>query len=430
MRCITFSCMQILYNLAIRIYGLFIRFASVCNAKAKLWVKGRENWYCKLSQNLTYNTKPVVWFHCSSLGEFEQGRPVIEELAASANVFILLTFFSPSGYEIRKNYKFANCVSYLPLDTPRNARQFTALVKPVVAIFVKYDFWYNYIGWLAKTGTKTWLISALFYPQQLFFKRKWFRLQLANFDHFFVQNKQSKELLNNIGYKNVTLAGDTRFDRVLQIAAQAKPIDAAERFKNGVFTVIAGSSWAPEETLLAKHINSSSLDIKYIIVPHEIGEKHIEDILLKIKKKTIRYSQISKDINLGEFKVLIIDNIGMLSSLYQYANLAIIGGGFGKGIHNVLEPSVFGLPVIIGPNYSKFNEAVELLTLGGILAVYNEEMLKNTIESLYKETDKIKHIANIQREYIQTNSGATQIIVERLMKLAINGCSFSPTSIT
>jgi len=424
---ITIKIMRLLYNFAISFYGFLIFLASISSQKAKLWLKGRKNWSSKLSEKLKMNSKPVIWIHCSSLGEFEQGRPVIEELVKqNINAFILLTFFSPSGYEIQKNYSYADFVCYLPLDTQRNAKLFVSIVKPKVAIFVKYEFWFNYLLHLKKAGTKTWLISAIFRENQHFFKvyGKWFVKQLSNFEHFFVQNDLSAKLLQSICYGNVTVGGDTRFDRVLQITAQIKPIETVENFKKSKQVIIAGSTWSPDEDILIDYINNSIRDIKYIIAPHEIDSKHIETILSKITKKTVLYSNIEKIDDLPSFQVLIINNIGMLSTLYQYGTVAMIGGGFGKGIHNILEPAVFGLPIIIGTNYSKFNEAVELTSLGTVFPVKDKEGFKNQIDNLFDNSEKLLKIKQVQKEYTEKMSGSTEIIVGNIIKIP----TFAPSN--
>ncbi len=416
--------MRLIYTFSVFLYGFFIRLASWKNQKAKLWIKGREQWKEKLHNSLVKNSNPVVWVHCSSLGEFEQGRPVIEELKArNPNVFLLLTFFSPSGYEIRKNYRQADYVCYLPLDTVRNARDFVEIAKPVAALFIKYEFWYNFLKALKDQQIPIWLISGIFRPQHHFFKPwgYWFRNQLGCFDHFFLQNQLSAELLGKIGFTNYTVGGDTRFDRVVQVAAQAKVIESAEKFKNGQFTLVAGSTWPADEDILAQYINGAEQIQKFIIAPHEIDQEHVQQIVKKIAKKTILYSEITPQTHLASAQVLIIDNIGMLSSLYRYGEVVLVGGGFGKGIHNILEPAVFGVPVIIGPNYSKFREAVDLVEMGTVFPMQNYKDFQILMYDFRQNPGRLQHISTLQRQYIQRMSGSTTLIVDSLLNRLQSG---------
>jgi 3-deoxy-D-manno-octulosonic-acid transferase len=409
--------MRPFYTLAMLFYGFVIRLIAFKNPKATLWIEGRKQWKQNLRKAFQENKKPVVWVHCSSLGEFEQGRPVIEELRAKKqDVFILLTFFSPSGYEIRKNYQQADYVCYLPLDTLANARDFVSIAKPSVALFIKYEFWYNYLKVLKNNHIPVWLISGIFRPQQHFFKfwGGWFRKQLNCFDYFFLQNQTSARLLNNIGFTNYTVGGDTRFDRVVQVASQAKVIESAEKFTDGKFTIVAGSTWPADEDILAQFINESDESLKFIIAPHEIDKEHIQKIAEKITKKTVFYSNILPQTNLSKAQVLLIDNIGMLSSLYRYGNVVLVGGGFGKGIHNILEPAVFGVPVIIGPKYSKFREAVDLVERGTVFPIQTYEDFKKLVYDFIQNPQKLQHISSLQGQYIQSMSGSTAIIVQKL----------------
>lgn len=412
--------MRLLYSIMICLYVFTIKFVSVTNRKAELWIRGRKNWEQKLKQALSGNIKPVVWVHCSSLGEFEQGRPIIEMLKTqNSDIFLLLTFFSPSGFEVRKNYSHADYVCYLPADTQRNARMFVSLTLPVVALFIKYEFWYNYINALNINKTPIWLISGIFRSNQHFFKPwgHWFRKQLGKFDHFYVQNWQSEQLLNQIGIDRVTVGGDTRFDRVVEVASGGKEIVYAKQFTNNDFTIIGGSTWSPDEDLIIEYINRSDNNFKYIIAPHEINEGHIAQIRDRIAKKTILYSEITADTDMSDTKVLIIDNIGMLSMLYRYANIAIIGGGFGKGIHNILEPSVFGIPVIIGPNYKKFNEAIDLIALKTVFSVSNYHEFYSILNGLSNDSEALKTISELQSHYIESKRGTTPIVVSKIQTL-------------
>lgn len=405
--------MNSLYNLSILSYYWLIRVASLFHKKAKFWVNGRKNLFKDIESKLKNNTKNLVWFHCASLGEFEQGRPVMEKLKANKpSVKILLTFFSPSGYEIRKNYTGADYIFYLPIDTPKNANRFINLIQPQAAFFVKYEFWFNYLQELKKRNIPVYLISGIFRPEQHFFKwyGTWFKNKLDSFEYFFVQNENSKKLLNGIGYNNVSISGDTRFDRVYEISKNTSDIKFINEFSNNKKILVAGSTWPDDEKILAA-INYSKYGFKLIIAPHEIGESHINNIESLFKKEnTIRYSKTNAN-NCAEKNILIIDNIGMLSSLYKYGNMAYIGGGFGTGIHNILEAATFGLPVIFGPNYSKFNEAIELISLGGAFSIENQNELEATFTKLCDENTN-HSCSKICSDYVQNNIGATEIILK------------------
>jgi len=367
--------MRYAYSLAIYLYYLGIYFASFFNAKARQWIDGRKKIFRQIGDKVDHTG--VIWIHVASLGEFEQGRPVIEEIRQHYSQHkILLTFFSPSGYEVRKNYNGADFIFYLPLDTDYNAKKFIKMVQPTMAIFVKYEFWYHYLHQLKQNHIPVYLISGIFRPQQLFFKwyGSWFRKILGNFNHFFLQNPISVDLLHSLSFQNVTMAGDTRFDRVLQIAAATREIAVASRFKGEHLCLVAGSTWPEDELLLIQYINGCTKPVKFIMAPHEIHEDHIQQILRQLKKPVIRFSEAENAV-ISDKTVLIIDNIGMLSSLYKYGDLAYIGGGFGKGIHNILEAAAFSLPVIFGPHYKKFNEAVELLETGAAASIGSTDQL-------------------------------------------------------
>jgi 3-deoxy-D-manno-octulosonic-acid transferase len=415
--------MSILYTLGIYLYLLFIRLAAFFHPKAKLWWNGRKNWVENLNTELSSKRKTdqtLIWVHSASLGEFEQGRPPMEAIKQQhPEVFILLTFFSPSGYEIRKNYAHADLVCYLPADLPGNARKFLTIVQPNLAIFVKYEFWYNFLNALHKQKTPVWLIAALFRPQQPFFQPwgRWYLQILRGFEHFFVQNQSSVELLEKHQIRQYTLAGDPRIDRVLQIAAEAKPFPLVESFAQGSSVLMAGSTWSPDEALLAGLWGNQELrqSWKLIIAPHEIGAGHLEQIEQKFSAQCIRYSQfqIEKHANCS---VLIIDNIGMLSALYRYATIAYIGGGFGAGIHNTLEPMAFGLPVVFGPKYQKFEEAMVNVTTGGAFVVPEQQEL-NQVFSQLKDTTFRSIASTAVQQYLQENQGATLKIMARLKRI-------------
>lgn len=405
--------MKLLYNITIYLYIFYIRVGSLFNAKAKLMIAGRKNIFESIkSQISSLESNNLVWFHCASLGEFEQGRPLMEKYKIQQpDVKILLTFFSPSGYEIRKNYAGADCIFYLPIDTPSNAKKFIEVVKPQKVFFVKYEFWFNYLNELKNRNIPTYLVSGIFRENHHFFNSTggWFRKQLIAFTHFFLQDEKSVELLNSIGYTNATLCGDTRFDRVLEVAKNAKQIDLVKQFVGNHKTIIVGSSWLEDE----KIVQSLKLEsLKLIIAPHEIDEKRLSSIEAQFLGKTLRYSKANEN-NVEEAEVLIIDNIGMLSSLYQYGSIAFIGGGFGKGIHNILEAATFGLPVIFGPNYHKFAEAKELIKLGGAFAINDVSEFEKTM-SLLSDEQVLKTASQISKMYVQGRVGATDKILAKI----------------
>lgn len=406
--------MLLLYDLGIQFYLLAIRLAAFFNKKARLWWNGRENWYEKMRMAIPADAHPV-WIHCASLGEFEQGRPVIESLKQQhPDVKILLTFFSPSGYEIRKNYAQADYVFYLPADTARNARKFLHAVQPRLAIFVKYEFWYHYLHQLSKRNITTYLISAIFHPKQPFFNwyGRFFRRMLPFFTKIFVQNEASAKLLRQIDVHHFEIAGDTRIDRVVEIAKQAKTFPIIEQFVGNQPVLTAGSSWPPDEAILLEFINQNTNNgWKYIFAPHDISESHILQIVQRFHAtvSVVRFSQATDSVENAQ--VLIIDNIGMLSSLYRYGKIAYIGGGFGAGIHNTLEPIAFGLPVLFGPKYEKFEEAVQLVRNGGAFVVKNtndfsEIFLHLNTEAAYQKASQAA------RNYVIENQGATERIIQ------------------
>jgi len=412
--------MRVLYLTGIQFYTFLIRIASVFNTKAGLWLKGRKDIFTKIRSSIEKDT-PLVWFHASSLGEFEQGRPVMEFIREKyPELKILLTFYSPSGYEIRKNYSGADYIFYLPVDSPANARKFLDLINPVAVYFIKYEFWYFYLRELNRREVPVYLISAIFRPGQVFFKwyGSWYRKVLEFFNHLFVQTLASGELLKKIGIENVTIAGDTRFDRVFAIAGTAKSLPEIEPFIGGQSIIVAGSTWPPDEKLLAGWINNAQDEVKMIIAPHEVHEENIIRLEEMFECETVRYSQASPE-KLAAAKVLIIDNIGMLSSLYKYGNIAYIGGGFGKGIHNILEPATFGMPVIFGPNYQKFREAVELIDLRGGFSISTYAELKELLDSFMINKSVLAVASKISKEYVKSNVGATNVIVNSTINNSI-----------
>lgn len=403
--------MSFLYNIGILIYTVLAKLSAPFSTKAKLWVDGRKNWDHHISEKISANDK-TVWIHCASLGEFEQGRPLIESIRKERpGIKIVLTFFSPSGYEVRKNYAEADCISYLPADTASNAAEFIRLVHPSAVIFVKYEFWANYINAIHSAGIPLYLVSGIFRPQQHFFSwyGSYFRSLLRKFDRIFVQDNASLKLLSGIGISQATVAGDTRFDRVVKIAASAKEIPVLSQFKNGEKLILAGSSWAPDEEIMAKYINSNPDKLKWVFAPHEIHKANIERLEKLFEVKTARFSEFSG--SSSDARVLIIDNIGMLSSAYRYADIAAIGGGFGKGIHNVLEAACWGIPVVFGPRHEKFREAVELIKEDGAMSFDSFQGFEEIINKWLTDEAFYLTSANSALQYVRKNTGATSIIM-------------------
>jgi 3-deoxy-D-manno-octulosonic-acid transferase len=408
--------MIFIYNLFIRLYKLAIYTAYFFgNPKAGLWLKGRKNLLNNLKQQLQQNVKRV-WVHAASLGEFEQGRPLIEKIREQHNEYqVFLTFFSPSGYEVRKNYQGVDNVFYLPLDTPGNARKFLDIINPEVVLFIKYEFWYNYLAELKKRKIPVYLCSAIFRDNQLFFKRwgKWYRKMLKFFTYFFVQTENSKRLLESIDFNNVIVTGDTRFDRVHSIAMQSKEINEVKAFVGNAVCLMAGSTWEPDEVLLSRYINETKKPLKFIIAPHEVNDSHIERLEKLIQKQSVRFS-VWKSKPLGNFDVLIIDNIGMLASLYRYGKVAYIGGGFGVGIHNTLEAATFGLPVFFGPNHQRFQEAVDLIKAGGAFSIKTYDQLKEGLDNLLDNSFFLEDRGRKAADFVKHNTGATEKIMKQI----------------
>jgi len=408
------------YSFVVGLYGLVIALAAIFNTKAKLWIQGRKNWPERLQQAvkpLQEAGKPIVWVHCASLGEFEQGRPLIEALRAQyPQPAIVLTFYSPSGYQIRQNYAHADVVCYMPLDTCRNALIFIKILQPSLVVFVKYEFWYHHLQALFQAQIPVILVAALFRPGQLFFK--WygepFRQLLMGYSRIFAQNEASAALLRKAGVNQVEVAGDTRVDRVIQMAAQPANYEAVEVFAGSSPVWVCGSTWPQDEALLLPFINTQlPPDWKVIIAPHEISENHIAALEKAVAIGAVRYSRYAQTPAATAARVLIIDNVGMLAHLYQYGRLAYIGGGFGHGIHNTLEPAAFGLPVILGPRYEKFEEAVYLVAHGGFFAVSSADELHRSFQHLLKEEARQQASVEI-RSYLQKMQGATARIMSYL----------------
>ncbi|MDA3906029.1 MAG: 3-deoxy-D-manno-octulosonic acid transferase [Bacteroidales bacterium] len=412
--------MRIIYSLFILFYGFSIRLASVFDSKAALWINGRKNIFKKIENALKENSKPLIWIHAASLGEFEQGRPIIEALKAKHPKYgILLTFFSPSGYEVRKDYELADFVFYLPLDTPKNACRFLEIALIKLAIFIKYEYWYNYLNIIHKKEIPIIFVSAIFRNKQPFFKfyGVWFLKHLKQINWFFVQNQQSFYLLENVGILNADISGDTRFDRVAKIAQNAKANNLVEIYKGNAKLLLAGSSWLDDEALIYPLLNKFP-ELKIIIAPHQIDEKHIQNIKKNVADKFVLYSKANID-NVNEKQVLIIDNYGLLSSLYRYADFTFIGGGFGVGIHNTLEAATFGMPIFIGPNYKKFQEAKDLVELGAVEVVKDSLQLEKSILHLLTFSEKRLHKGQISRDYVKSKTGATNHIISYLERTNI-----------
>lgn len=403
--------MSIIYNCIVLVATFIISVIALFQKKMKLFVRGRKESFQKLS--VLKKENKIIWIHVASLGEFEQGRPIIERLKKEQpNFKIVLTFFSPSGYEIQKNYQLADVVCYLPMDTRKNARRFLELVNPAIAIFVKYEFWPNYLRELKQRNITTILISGIFRKNQIFFKPfgGFMRKSLQAFDHFFVQDKPSEKLLQSINYSNISISGDTRFDRVYEILNQDNELDFISEFKNNQYTVVAGSTWKEDEEFLVNYINQS-LNEKFIIAPHNINADDIQKLKESITKNTILYSD-KKNKSLSEFDVFIIDTIGILTKIYAVSDVAYVGGGLTKnGVHNVLEPATFGVPIVIGPEYKKYKEVVDLVGLKGCKVIVNQQEFSNTFLQLKSDENYRNQLGKVNQSYIKNNIGATEKII-------------------
>jgi len=414
--------MKFFYDLLVFKASLLLPIIGLFNKKIKLFVTGRKESFSKIS---SLKNQDVIWFHAASLGEFEQARPIIEEIKKQyANYKILVTFFSPSGYEIRKNYNLADVVCYLPLDSKSNAKQFVKSINLKLAVFIKYEFWPNLLNELQKNEVSTILVSGILRDKQLFFK--WYggfmRKSLYAFQHFFVQDQKSEKLLKSISFKNVTIAGDTRFDRVSKILAQDNHLDFITEFKNKQYTIVAGSTWAEDEELLVNYINNHSTENeKFIIAPHNIKADAILALQKSINKKVVLFSSIENNLslraksrNLNEYQVFIINTIGILTKIYAAADVAYVGGGLKTGLHNILEPATFGIPVVIGKKYDKFKEAVDLVKIGGCLSIKNQEEFTAAFINLKKDESFRNLTGIINKKYTQDNLGATTLIMNYL----------------
>ena len=405
--------MSLLYDLGLLIYHFGVWVASFGNDKAKKFIEGRKGVIEYISGKIDKNSQ-YVWVHAASLGEFEQGRPVIEQIKRLKPEYkIILTFFSPSGYEVRKNYEGADIVCYLPIDTSWGAKRFLDTVRPACAIFIKYEFWMNYIRGLKHRNIPTYIVSAIFREEQAFFKwyGGWYRKVLHCFNHLFVQNQTSLDLLASIGVTNASLTGDTRFDRVADIAAKSKELPIVSAFKQGKKVIVAGSSWPKDEDILCAYFNEHP-EVKMILAPHEIHQSHLDSIVAKLKRPYAFYQGTNEE-EVAKADCLIINCFGLLSSIYKYGEVAYIGGGFGVGIHNTLEAAVYGMPVVFGPNYHKFQEAVDMVKRGAAFSIEGAEQYNPLMDKMLTDGSSSLHSASeAAAAYVNENRGATTKIVE------------------
>ena len=403
-----------IYNLAMYILELGVKLAALFSDKPAKMVKGYREVFDLLQRKIDRNAQ-YIWFHAASLGEFEQGRPLIERIRKEYPQYkILQTFFSPSGYEVRKNYDGADIVCYLPIDTPSNVKKFVDLVNPCMVFFVKYEFWQNYLNTFYKKGIPVYSVSSIFRPNQIFFRwyGKGYQQVLKTFAHLFVQNEESKQLLAGIGVNNTTVVGDTRFDRVLDICAAAKQLPLVQIFKGDTLTFVAGSSWGPDEDIFIKYFNAHP-EMKLIIAPHVVNDGHLKEIESKLQRSSIRYTKATEE-NVQQADCLIIDCYGLLSSIYRYGEISYIGGGFGVGIHNVLEAAVYGIPVIFGPNNKKFREAQHLLANKGGFEINGYEDFEQLMNKFLRDEVYLKQSGKAAGDYVKGNAGAMEKIMKRV----------------
>lgn len=409
--------MPILYSIGIKAYYLLVLLFSLFNKKAKLWINGRKNWRQKHQVN---NSTIKVWFHFASLGEYEQGKPLLQFYKNNfPNKEIVITFYSPSGYEVRKSTNLANYILYLPLDTKKNAQDFLKIYKPEIAFFNKYEYWFHFFEETNKQAIPLYITSAIFRENQIFFKfyGGFFRKILSYVNHFYVQDQNSAKLLNSIGIKNHSITGDTRFDSVSDIAKNKKDFPEILQFKQDKNLFIGGSTWPEDEALIVEYINKHQNDWKFIFAPHEISETKIAGFLNLLNDKVIRYSKIDEQTDLKDYKILIIDNIGMLSSIYAYADIAFIGGGFGAGIHNTLEAAAWGLPVIFGPKHQKFDEAKSLITQKAGFSISNYEEFEQVLNKLMDNQSFRAQTGQLAKTFVNQNIGATDKIMQDVYQI-------------
>ena len=412
------SIMRLLYLMAIKIYHRLVYLVAPFHRKARLFSSGRKGTFRYLEEKVS-GWRRVIWFHCASLGEFEQGRPLIELIRQNdPEAKILLTFFSPSGYVVRKDYSKADCVAYLPADTPRNARRFISLADPEKVFFIKYEYWYFFLKELHRRGIPTYLVSAIFREEQVFFRwyGRWFRRLLDFYSHIFVQDDGSKKLLHDYSIDHVSVSGDTRFDRVKQVSRSAPALPLVEKFAGGSLLLVAGSTWPADEKLLIRYFRESGFSFKMILAPHEVHPSNIQRMVSSFyPHESVTWSEASEE-RLEKARILIIDSIGMLSSLYGYGRLAYVGGGFGKGIHNILEAAAYGIPVVFGPNHEKFKEAVDLKEKEGAFAIREYEDLSILLDDLMGHSEKINDAGKIAGSYVDERSGSVQHIWSEIFR--------------
>ncbi len=412
--------MRSYYNTAIYAARFFVHLHARFNEKSKKWVEGRKRIFSKLKSEIVGKEK-WVWFHASSTGEFEQGRPLMEAFRKEFPEYrILLSFFSPSGYEAKKDYKGADYICYLPIDTPTNSHRFVNILKPELAFFIKYDFWYNYLYDLNKREIPVFFVSTAFRKKQYFFKSygKWFLKHLKKIDWFFVQNEESKNLLDSYQVPQNSVSGDTRFDRVFQLSKEESHYPLIEQFKGDSKLIVAGSTWSADE----KHLKSvlEIPNLKLIIVPHELDKERIASIFSNYRKDAVvLYSALNEKSDLQKSKVLILDTMGMLSSLYRYADIAYVGGGFGAGIHNILEAAAYGKPVVFGPKNKKFIEAKDLIEIGGAFEVNNGKQLTKKCQELLEDSNLYDSSCQKSKDYVENNIGATKIIIDKVREYLV-----------
>lgn len=403
-----------LYNLVIYLYLFGVKLAALFSEKPALMVKGHRQVFDLLRDHIDRQAK-YIWFHAASLGEFEQGRPLIERIRREYPEYkILQTFFSPSGYEVRKNYQGADLVCYLPFDTPRNVRRFLDLAQPVMAFFVKYEFWQNYLNELHRRHIPTYSVSSIFRPNQVFFRwyGRGYRQVLHTFAHLFVQNEESLRLLQSIGVRQASIVGDTRFERVLDICRQAKQLPLVERFKGNSLTLVAGSSWGPDEDIFIDYFNAHP-ELKLVIAPHVVNDTHLKEIISKVKRPCLRYTEAT-EANVAQVDCLIIDCYGLLSSIYRYGEISYVGGGFGVGIHNVLEAAVYGIPVFFGPNNKKFQEAQQLLQCCGAFEIAGADDFNRQMDSFLTDEAALQKAGQAAGNYVSSHAGALEKIMKHL----------------
>lgn len=399
-----------MYELGIRLFDVVLLLASPFHKKAALLRKGRREVWATLKRYV--NNHKCIWIHAASLGEFEQGRPLIEAIKArDPKCKVVLTFFSPSGYEVRKNYALADLVCYLPADTRGNARRFVNVLNPRMVFFIKYEFWHHYLSELHRKQIPVYGVSVIFRPDQVFFKPYggWYRKLLLRFTYLYLQDDTSAALLDRIGMTHYTVAGDTRFDRVAKIARQSAEVEVAAKFSRGARTIVAGSTWGPDEELLVNYLNEAPEDVKLILAPHEIDETHVRQILTRLKVPYFRYSKQPADPE--NYRMMVVDTIGLLSAIYKYGQIAYVGGGFGKGIHNTIEAATYGMPVVWGPHYRKFKEATDLVACGAGHVISSQQELNAVLDKLWRNSDALTQSGKAAEAYVHSQCGATDQIL-------------------